>query len=166
MSLSYLLQKVGINNAESVVVKASDGSSCAISLETAFREDVIIAYQKDGQPLSEVLRLVIPGANGDMWVAQITHIMLIAPPYAAHSPSPSPTPQQMPTTSITYGAAENQWKREFTCCSSGGSECIREWSEWFGFELVSGICLFNCGCSCRSGNGYGGLLVLQATGKS
>ncbi len=98
VSLSYLLQKVGINHPESVVVKASDGYSYAIPLETAFREDVIIAYQKDGQPLSEVLRLVIPGANGDMWVAQITQIMLIAPPYDAHSPSPSPTPQQMPTT--------------------------------------------------------------------
>ena len=40
------------------------------------RPDVIIAYEKDGVPLPETLRLVIPGANGGIWIGLITSITI------------------------------------------------------------------------------------------
>jgi hypothetical protein len=36
------------------------------------RSDVIIAYEKDHAPLLETLRLVIPEANGNLWISMIT----------------------------------------------------------------------------------------------
>ncbi len=106
VSLSYILQQAEVNEAVSVVFQAADGYSNAISIGTAFQPDVIIATQKDGQPLTEVLRLVLPGTNGNLWVALITQIVLSATPVEPQgmplnkllpSPSPSPTPKQMPT---------------------------------------------------------------------
>ena len=40
------------------------------------RPDVIIAYKLNSYPLMETLRLVIPDANGNMWIAMITSISL------------------------------------------------------------------------------------------
>ena len=42
----------------------------------ALRSDVILAYEKDGNPLTEVLRLVVPYANGNMWINMVTSITM------------------------------------------------------------------------------------------
>jgi DMSO/TMAO reductase YedYZ molybdopterin-dependent catalytic subunit len=41
------------------------------------REDVIIAYEKDGVSLAERTRLVIPGANGSEWISGIIQIIIL-----------------------------------------------------------------------------------------
>lgn len=75
--LSYLLQQVGVDpTVSSVGFVAVDGYSVAIPLAFAMRQDVIIAYEKNGSPLSEGLRLVVPGQNGNIWIAAITGIAM------------------------------------------------------------------------------------------
>lgn len=76
IKLTDLFSQVGGIEAEvrSFDLKAEDGYRVGIPLETAMRPDVIIAYEKDGTPLPEKLRLVIPDANGDVWIAQISSI--------------------------------------------------------------------------------------------
>ncbi len=76
--LSYLLQQVGADytNASSIDFVASDGYQMSIPIEAALREDVIVAYEMDGTPLSEGFRLVIPEKNGNTWIAMITTISM------------------------------------------------------------------------------------------
>lgn len=75
--LSDILNQVGIDpSVTSVDFKASDGYSVSIPLDMAMRPDVIIAYDLSGSPLAEGLRLVIPGANGNMWISMITSITM------------------------------------------------------------------------------------------
>lgn len=106
--LGLLLQQAGLDQqAQSVDFYAQDGYQTNLPIGTAMREDVIVAYEKDGQPLSETLRLVIPGANGNLWIALITSITVSTaetpsqyPPYPTYptpSPTPMPTPKQLPT---------------------------------------------------------------------
>jgi DMSO/TMAO reductase YedYZ molybdopterin-dependent catalytic subunit len=100
--LGLLLEQAGYNQgAESVDFYAQDGYQTNLPIETAMRQDVIVAYEKDGQPLTETLRLVIPGANGNLWIALITSIsvsMSPSPPSPiAPEPIPTPTPTQPPT---------------------------------------------------------------------
>jgi hypothetical protein len=104
--------------AMSVRFSASDGYTRDISMTDAFRDDVIIAYEMNGQPLVESLRLVLPGANGDRWVSKIDQIMVSTNsvsytqfssptdfnpqtlgriPVRLPSPSPQPTPTLQPT---------------------------------------------------------------------
>jgi hypothetical protein len=58
--------------ASSIEFTAQDGYKVSIPMETAKQPDVILAYQLDSQPISETLRLVIPMANGNMWIAMVT----------------------------------------------------------------------------------------------
>lgn len=53
---------------------AQDGYSVSIPINTAMRSDVIVAYDLDGSQLNEVLRLVVPEANGNIWIGRITSI--------------------------------------------------------------------------------------------
>jgi DMSO/TMAO reductase YedYZ molybdopterin-dependent catalytic subunit len=77
VSLSYLLQQAGVDPAvSSIDFLAQDGYSVSIPLQVAMQPGVIIAYEKDGSPLSEGLRLVVPGANGNIWIALITSIIM------------------------------------------------------------------------------------------
>lgn len=55
---------------------AADGYSTDLTIETAMRDDVILAYEKDGAPLND-LRLVVPGKWGYKWISQLTHIALV-----------------------------------------------------------------------------------------
>ena len=75
VSLSYLLQQVGVDPAvASVDFLASDGYTVAIPLSEAMQPNVIIAYagaQSDG-----TLRLVVPGENGPIWIDMITSITM------------------------------------------------------------------------------------------
>ncbi len=75
VKLRYILETAGLqSHATSLTFIASDGYEVVLDLKDAFRENVIIAYELDGHPLSEILRLVIPGKNGDSWISWITQI--------------------------------------------------------------------------------------------
>jgi DMSO/TMAO reductase YedYZ molybdopterin-dependent catalytic subunit len=115
--LSQILQMAELNSqAESVDFTAIDGYQVTIPLTTAMREDVIVAHQLNGEPLAEGLRLVIPGANGNVWIAGINQIIVTAVPsnnptaafilpnFNTHTSSPTPTPTtgaNTPTPSAT-----------------------------------------------------------------
>ncbi len=125
VALNQILAKAEINpQAEAVDFMATDGYTVHISLADAMRDDVIIAYQLNDQSLAEVLRLVIPGANGADWIAMITQIIVSStanqetepfqtpnfngptstPPTPAQAtPTPAPTLTPTPTP-----APENQ----------------------------------------------------------
>jgi len=55
---------------------AADGYSTDLTIETAMRNDVILAYEKDGVPLND-LRLVVPDKWGYKWISQLTIIELL-----------------------------------------------------------------------------------------
>jgi DMSO/TMAO reductase YedYZ molybdopterin-dependent catalytic subunit len=75
VSLSSIGETVGLHqSAMSISIYATDGYEKELSITDVLREDVIIAYEMNGIPISETLRLVIPGANGEFWVAMINHI--------------------------------------------------------------------------------------------
>ena len=63
-------------SAIKVAFYAADGYSTDLPLETAMRDDVILAYEKDGSPLND-LRLVVPGKWGYKWISQLTRIELV-----------------------------------------------------------------------------------------
>ncbi len=60
----------------SVDFTAQDGYSVSIPINTAIRTDVIVAYDLEGSQLNEVYRLVVPDANGDIWISAITTIKM------------------------------------------------------------------------------------------
>jgi len=129
VSLHVLLEKVKPDTgAMSMRFSAPDGYMRDISMADAMRDDVIIAYEMNGQPLAETLRLVLPGANGDRWVSMVNQITVgtnlasytqSAPltdfnpqtfgrtptrlpspaPQPTSTPQPSPTPQPQQTPS-------------------------------------------------------------------
>ncbi len=77
VSLGYLLQQaVAEPNVASIDFLAQDGYSVSIPLQVASQPNVIIAYEKNGLPLSEELRLVLPDENGAMWIALIASIRM------------------------------------------------------------------------------------------
>jgi DMSO/TMAO reductase YedYZ molybdopterin-dependent catalytic subunit len=78
VKLSYLLgEAVVLPSAIKVAFYAADGYSTDLDLQTANRQDVILAYQKDGEPLYETLRLVVPGKWGYKWISQVNSIKLV-----------------------------------------------------------------------------------------
>jgi DMSO/TMAO reductase YedYZ molybdopterin-dependent catalytic subunit len=78
VNLRFLLDEAGVSSsAIKVAFYAADGYSTDLDLETANRETVIIAYERDGQPLSETLRLVVPGKWGYKWISQLIDIVLV-----------------------------------------------------------------------------------------
>jgi DMSO/TMAO reductase YedYZ molybdopterin-dependent catalytic subunit len=73
IKLSDFLDQTQISpNVGSIQFLAQDGYTVTIPIDMAMRSDVIIAYEKDNTPLPETLRLVIPGANGNIWISMIT----------------------------------------------------------------------------------------------
>jgi hypothetical protein len=75
--LSYLLtQAQATPEVGSIQFVASDGYGVAIPISLAMQPQIIIAYERDGQPLTEGLRLIIPGANGGAWIAMITSVTM------------------------------------------------------------------------------------------
>jgi hypothetical protein len=63
-------------DAIKVAFYAADGYSTDLPVETAMRDDIILAYEKDGSPLND-LRLVVPGEWGYKWISQLTRIELV-----------------------------------------------------------------------------------------
>jgi len=78
VNLWFLLETAGVSSdAVKVAFFASDGFSTDLPIETAMREDIILAYEKDGAGLSEKLRLVVPGKWGYKWINQVTSIEVV-----------------------------------------------------------------------------------------
>ncbi len=96
----------------SIDFTAQDGYSISIPINTAMRPDVIVAYDLDGSQLNEVFRLVVPDANGNIWISGITTIKMsissvdqvqsgtsgqsIINQYQAIINTTTPAPQQLP----------------------------------------------------------------------
>lgn len=100
VELGYLMGQVGVGNLEQVSIdlKASDGYEIKdFPLSTAKRSDVIIAYEKNGTALSEQVRLVVPGTNGNVWISMITQITVKA---AAGVSLEALTPPLMPKMTV------------------------------------------------------------------
>ena len=76
--LGLLLQEAGVSpEAVKVAFYASDGFTTDLTVTTAMRNDIILAYEKDGQPLPAKVRLVVPGKWGYKWIYSVTHIQLV-----------------------------------------------------------------------------------------
>jgi hypothetical protein len=77
IKLRLLLEEAEISAAAiKVGFYAADGYSTDLTVETAMRDDIILAYEKDGEPLND-LRLVVPGKWGYKWISQVTVIELV-----------------------------------------------------------------------------------------
>ena len=77
VKLSYLLQLAGADPTAKVAFYTSDGYSTDLSMQQALQDDVLVAYQLDGAPLGEILRLVVPGHWGYKWISQLATIELV-----------------------------------------------------------------------------------------
>jgi DMSO/TMAO reductase YedYZ molybdopterin-dependent catalytic subunit len=76
--LALVLERAQVSpSAVKVVFRAADGYSTDLTVSTAEREDVILAYQQNGEPLPEKLRLVVPGKSGYKWISTPDHIELV-----------------------------------------------------------------------------------------
>jgi hypothetical protein len=116
IQLSVLLDKINIGpDVASVQFEAQDKYTITIPITLANAPQTIIAYQRDGAPLAEGLRLILPGFNGASWIAQIVSIstssnLVLAPAsisvagsefnrvrslgtLATATPTPTPTPK-------------------------------------------------------------------------
>ncbi|MBM4401463.1 MAG: hypothetical protein FJ045_05895, partial [Crenarchaeota archaeon] len=78
VKLWLLLEEAGVSpETVKVAFYAQDAYTTDLQVDTAQRDDIILAYAKDGEPLNEVLRLVVPGKWGYKWISQVTVIELV-----------------------------------------------------------------------------------------
>lgn len=78
VQLAIILEQAHVSpSAMKVAFHANDGFSTDLTVEAAMRENVILAYERDGQPLTEKLRLVVPGHWGYKWISNLGHIELV-----------------------------------------------------------------------------------------
>jgi DMSO/TMAO reductase YedYZ molybdopterin-dependent catalytic subunit len=78
VKLNYLLEERGIvEGAIKVAFFADDDYSTDLTIGDANREDVLIAYLKDGSPMEEGTKLVVPGKWGYKWISGIAEIRLV-----------------------------------------------------------------------------------------
>jgi DMSO/TMAO reductase YedYZ molybdopterin-dependent catalytic subunit len=107
VQLGYLLDQAGVQEGvQSVIFYASDGYSSNLPISASSNENIIIAYELDGKPLQETLRLVVPEANGEFWIAYLTTMDVSRDPYVPPQseymtppvqPPESPETPQVPT---------------------------------------------------------------------
>jgi DMSO/TMAO reductase YedYZ molybdopterin-dependent catalytic subunit len=77
VKLKPLLSSAGVKpSAIKIAFYAADGFSTDLPVEIVERDDIILAYQKDGVDLTDN-RLVVPGKWGYKWIHTITHIELV-----------------------------------------------------------------------------------------
>jgi hypothetical protein len=75
--LSYLLTQAQVTpKVNSIRFEAIDEYQVLIPIDLANQPQIILAYEKDDQPLVEGLRLIIPDANGAAWIALIKSITM------------------------------------------------------------------------------------------
>ena len=152
VNLALLLNTAGLDrNTGTIQFRATDGYSINLPIEEAMQENVIIAYEKDDQPLPEGLRLVVPWANGNVWISKITSISQtnailsgsqlptpISPPMPEYTiprqQSPPPEPKNQSTTPSTTPPSNNQPQPE-PQQDSPGSILPKE----YGYLIVSAI---------------------------
>jgi DMSO/TMAO reductase YedYZ molybdopterin-dependent catalytic subunit len=76
--LAYLLENAGLSpDAIKVAFYAKDGYTTDLTVTEAEQGNIILAYEKDGKPLPENLRLVVPGRWGYKWISQVNRIELV-----------------------------------------------------------------------------------------
>jgi hypothetical protein len=77
IKLRTLFEEAEISTAAiKVGFYAADGYTTDLTIETAMRDDIILAYENNGNPLND-LRLVVPGKWGYKWIGQVTVIELV-----------------------------------------------------------------------------------------
>ena len=127
VKLWTLLTQAGISStASKIAMHAIDGFSTDLTIDVAQSDNIIVAYTLDGQPLSEVVRLVVPFHYGYKWINQITSIEAVdydykgtyesagytddgvitapvptIPSYSNPPPTSNPTPTNSQTTTPT-----------------------------------------------------------------
>ena len=122
VQLSYLLNQLNASaDINSIRFTASDSYTVAIPIDVALLPQTIIAYQINGQPLPEGLRLILPDCNGASWISHI--VSMSASPEVVAAPAPisvggmsnnrlndlgvntaSPTPTHTPTPTSSVPA--------------------------------------------------------------
>jgi len=76
--LNLLIEKARVSqDAVKVAFTAEDDYTTDLTLTTAMRNDVILAYERNGEPLPEKLRLVVPGKWGYKWISGVNHIEFV-----------------------------------------------------------------------------------------
>jgi DMSO/TMAO reductase YedYZ molybdopterin-dependent catalytic subunit len=76
--LNYLLNMTGIqSSAVKVAFSATDGYKTDLTMDDVKRDDVLVAYLKDGAPMPEKTKLVVPGMWGYKWISSIERIWLV-----------------------------------------------------------------------------------------
>lgn len=90
VSLRELLAEAGYREqTANLQFYASDGYTFSLKLSDDISPSVIVAYELEGNPLPEILRLVIPDANGEAWISKITSISINDPSTIPVSPNPA-----------------------------------------------------------------------------
>ncbi len=75
VKLWTLLTQAGISSSASkIAMHAIDSFSTDLTIDDAKNDNIIVAYMLNDQPLSEVVRLVVPFHWGYKWINQITSI--------------------------------------------------------------------------------------------
>ncbi len=78
VQLGYLLQQAKVSqSAIKVAFHASDGYGTDLKINDTTNPNILVAYELNGQPLSEGLRLVVPGRWGYKWISHLTSIELV-----------------------------------------------------------------------------------------
>ena len=130
VSLQVLLAETGYTTqTANLQFYASDGYTTTLTFSNDTNQDVIVAYELEGSSLPEILRLVIPNANGEAWISRITSISINNPVYVSSpnpgavsiitnrptleqavpsQPSPTPQPRAQTTTQPTVSPPTNQ----------------------------------------------------------
>jgi len=76
--LGLILEEAGVlPEAVKVAFYAEDGFATDLTIVAAMGEDVILAYEKDGEPLRQKLRLVVPGRWGYKWIYLLNHVEVV-----------------------------------------------------------------------------------------
>ena len=108
VKLSYLLNQANISgNALKVAFYASDGYSTDLPVEKATQDNIIVAYQKNGAPLEETLRLVVPGSWGYKWISKLNSIVTMDYNFLGHWESSGYSDQADSNQNATTAPATN-----------------------------------------------------------
>jgi DMSO/TMAO reductase YedYZ molybdopterin-dependent catalytic subunit len=76
--LADLLNEAGVlDGVVKVAFTASDSYTTDLTLQDAMRDDVIVAFIKDGAPMGDNTKLVVPGKWGYKWIDDIAYIQLV-----------------------------------------------------------------------------------------
>jgi DMSO/TMAO reductase YedYZ molybdopterin-dependent catalytic subunit len=76
--LKDILQERGVlERAIKVAFIADDGYATDLTVQEALRDDILVAYLKDGNAIAENTKLVVPGKWGYKWIDDIAEIRLV-----------------------------------------------------------------------------------------